>query len=243
MTMNTWPPWVGTWAYDTILWLWSVASGYPVFDYNDMDVKHRLQATTLAKKLTFHIDCPVVRMDRRTSMSWLPKFLGWINYPVGEGGGCTPLCGLYRPCAAPSGYVFLPLFGLKTGIHFAHFGLESGMVFEGTTGVYERIYHINSKWVRKGNMGIGNGFEDFFCLRCNLRPGLKTGMEFRGLVWKRVWKITVLVRNRVRIWRTGRHTTTTNSQEYPHGINYHIFLGGSGLWLPILSRWNLDSSR
>ena len=63
----------------------------------------------------------------------------------GGGGGCTPLCRLYRPCAAPSGYVFLTLFGLKTGIHFVHFGLESGMVFEGTTGVYERIYHINSK--------------------------------------------------------------------------------------------------
>ena len=28
---------------------------------------------------------------------------------------------------------FLWRFGLKTGIHFAHFGLESGMVFEGTT--------------------------------------------------------------------------------------------------------------
>ena len=26
---------------------------------------------------------------------------------------------------------FLHRFGLKTGIHFAHFGLESGMVFEG----------------------------------------------------------------------------------------------------------------
>ena len=26
------------------------------------------------------------------------------------------------------------------GIHFAHFGLESSMVFEGTTGVYERTY-------------------------------------------------------------------------------------------------------
>ena len=26
-------------------------------------------------------------------------------------------------------------FGLKTGMHFAQFGLESGMVFEGTTGV------------------------------------------------------------------------------------------------------------
>ena len=36
-------------------------------------------------------------------------------------------------------------FGLKTSIHFAHFGLESGIVFEGTTGVYERIYRFNSK--------------------------------------------------------------------------------------------------
>ena len=40
---------------------------------------------------------------------------------------------------------FLRRFGLKTGTHFAHFGLESGMVFEGTTGVYERIYRFNSK--------------------------------------------------------------------------------------------------
>ena len=28
---------------------------------------------------------------------------------------------------------FLCRFGLKTGIQFTHFGLESGMVFEGTT--------------------------------------------------------------------------------------------------------------
>ena len=42
---------------------------------------------------------------------------------------------------------FLCRFGLKTGIEFAHFGLESDMVFEGTTGVYERICLI-----------IGNGF-------------------------------------------------------------------------------------
>ena len=34
---------------------------------------------------------------------------------------------------------------IKTGIYFAHFGLESGMVFEGTTGVYERIYRFSSK--------------------------------------------------------------------------------------------------
>ena len=34
---------------------------------------------------------------------------------------------------------FVCLFGLKTGINFAHFGLESGMVFEGTMGVYVSI--------------------------------------------------------------------------------------------------------
>ena len=28
---------------------------------------------------------------------------------------------------------FLRRFGLKTGLHSAHFGLESGMVFEGTS--------------------------------------------------------------------------------------------------------------
>ena len=37
-----------------------------------------------------------------------------------------------------AGLWFLGRFGSKTGIHFAHFGLESGMVFEGTTGAYER---------------------------------------------------------------------------------------------------------
>ena len=44
---------------------------------------------------------------------------------------------------------FLRRFGLKTGIDFADFGLESGMVSEGATGVYERIYCFNSKWVRE----------------------------------------------------------------------------------------------
>ena len=43
-----------------------------------------------------------------------------------EPGGSTPL---YRP------YRYVP----PPGKEFAHFGLESGMVFEETTGVYERI--------------------------------------------------------------------------------------------------------
>ena len=70
-------------------------------------------------------------------------------------GGGTPLYKLYR-YVPPHRVGFLRRFGLKTGIHFAHFGLESGihfahfglesgMVFEGTTGVYERIYRFNSK--------------------------------------------------------------------------------------------------
>ena len=45
----------------------------------------------------------------------------------------------------PQGCGFLLLFGLKTGIHFAYFVLESGMVFKGTTEAYERIDRLNSK--------------------------------------------------------------------------------------------------
>ena len=60
------------------------------------------------------------------------------------GGGGTPLYKLYR-YVPPHRVGFLRRFGLKTGMHFAHFGLESGMVFEGTTGVYERLDHFNSK--------------------------------------------------------------------------------------------------
>ena len=48
------------------------------------------------------------------------------------GGGVTPWYKLYR-YVPPHRVGFLRRFGLKTGIHFAHFGLESGMVFEGTT--------------------------------------------------------------------------------------------------------------
>ena len=40
---------------------------------------------------------------------------------------------------------FLRRFGVKTGIDIAHFSLELGMVFEESTGVYERICRFNSK--------------------------------------------------------------------------------------------------
>ena len=49
------------------------------------------------------------------------------------------------PLPPPYRVGFLRRFGLEKGMQFVHFGLESGMVFEGTTGVYERIYRFNSK--------------------------------------------------------------------------------------------------
>ena len=66
----------------------------------------------------------------------------------GGGGGVSPLYKPYRVRAVLKGRVFA-LFGLKMGRDFAHFGVESDMVFKGTTGEYERIYPFNSKWVRK----------------------------------------------------------------------------------------------
>ena len=59
-------------------------------------------------------------------------------------GGVLPYINHIGMCR-PYRVGFLRRFGLKTGIDFADFGLESGMVSEGATGVYERIYCFNSK--------------------------------------------------------------------------------------------------
>ena len=65
----------------------------------------------------------------------------YVARPVGGGGGEGTL--LYKLCryVPPHRVGFFGGFGLKTGIHFAHFGLESGMVFEGTT----RLHRFNFK--------------------------------------------------------------------------------------------------
>ena len=87
--------------------------------------------------------------------------------PSGGGGG-TPLYKLYR-YVLPHRVRFLRRFGLKTGIRFAHFGLESVKVFGGITGVYEGIYRFNSKWVRtKEKHANSKWFDEFVCLRSNL---------------------------------------------------------------------------
>ena len=96
---------------------------------------------------------------------------------------------------------FLHRFGLKTGIHFAHFALESGMAFWGKYRIVwtSLLFQFQMSKTERKILQIRNGFEEFFSLRSNLsndniisawRPGLKTGMDYRGLVRKRVWKIT-----------------------------------------------------
>ena len=67
-----------------------------------------------------------------------------VNFSLAGGGGGTLLCKPYR-YVPPQKVWFLRRFGLETGIDFAHIGLESGVVFEGTTGVYERHCRFNSK--------------------------------------------------------------------------------------------------
>ena len=78
------------------------------------------------------------------------------------------------------------------------------MVFKGTTGMYERINlwfqfpinknetemcefeaHLKNIFVCALDLHVSN--DDIISF---LRPGLKTGMDFRGLVRKWMWKMT-----------------------------------------------------
>ena len=58
--------------------------------------------------------------------------------------GDSPLNEPYR-YVPPQRVGFLRRFGVKTVTDFARCGLASGMVFEETTGVYERINRFSSK--------------------------------------------------------------------------------------------------
>ena len=67
---------------------------------------------------------------------------------------------------------FLRRFGLKTSIYFACFGLESGMVFEGITGVYECNYLSFQFQMNENEVEIYEfeiyAFEEFFVCTLNL---------------------------------------------------------------------------
>lgn len=62
----------------------------------------------------------------------------------GGGGGGWGLCYInHIAMCQPKGCGFFSI-SVLTGLDVAYFGLEYGMVFEGTTG-YEYIYHCSSK--------------------------------------------------------------------------------------------------
>ena len=74
--------------------------------------------------------------------------------------GGTPL---YKPYnyVLPHWVGFLRRFGLKTGLHFDHFGLESGMVFEGTTGCMN-VFIVSMSKKEREICEFENGLNIFF---------------------------------------------------------------------------------
>ena len=63
---------------------------------------------------------------------------------------------------------FLRRFGLKTGIRFAHFGLESSIVFEGTTGDERTSFQFQMSRKEKYANSKRINLRNFFCLHLNL---------------------------------------------------------------------------
>ena len=76
-----------------------------------------------------------IKSKENSGVGRLPGGGGVLHY-ISHIGMCPP---------PPHRVGVLRLFDLNTGIHFAPFGLESGVVFEGTTGVYERILRRRNK--------------------------------------------------------------------------------------------------
>ena len=63
---------------------------------------------------------------------------------------------------------FLRRFGLKTGIRFAHFGLESGIVFEGTTGDDCTSFQFQMSKKEREICEFETNLRNFFCLHSNI---------------------------------------------------------------------------
>ena len=140
-------------------------------------------------------------------------------------GGGTPLYKLYR-YVPPQRVWVLSHFGLKTGIDFDRYGLKSGMVFKGTRGANKRICLFNSKWIvekeKYPKYIIRAEFYQFLnslLMRSLITIQQRSEMGINGFLESRsengCGKRNILVWNWVRIWGTGRHTPTSNSEKYP----------------------------
>ena len=103
----------------------------------DMILQYHTQKLKLLKYCMKKSSVPQYRnLNPHAPPSRFVCFLFWLStYPTCEPLGGTPLFKLYRYVMLHQAG-FLHHFGLKTGIQFAHSGLESGMVFDRTTEVY-----------------------------------------------------------------------------------------------------------
>ena len=111
---------------------------------------------------------------------------------------------------------FLCCLCRKTDIEFTYFGLESVMVFAGTTectNVF--VVSIPSKKRKKKRLicEFEMDCKRPLCWRSNVSHWWHNFIEAKSENGCGKWHF--LVRNRVRIWRTGWYTPTKNSQEYP----------------------------
>ena len=144
---------------------------------------------------------------------------------VTRGRGVLPYISYIGMCRV-KGY---GLFWSENGYRFDHYGLKSGMVFKGTTRAYKHFCHFNSRSVSICNREIRQVAKiyhsswilpildfgtDAKLNYATTKPVGKFGTDrARSENGCRKWHI--LVWNRVRIWRTRRHTPTKNSEECP----------------------------
>ena len=97
--------------------------------------------------------------------------------------------------------------GSENGYTFCPFWSGIGYGFQGNYRVYERIYRFKSKWVRKKEKYVNPKciWIIFFCLCSNL-SNYNSNFCLEARSENGCGKLHFLVWNRVRIWRTGRHT-------------------------------------
>ena len=144
----------------------------------------------LSVEMKERVPCGNDQESRMRSLSGLKQYVSvsklqvWKILHLGESGeGGTHSYKLYR-YVPPHRVGFWPCFGLQTGIRFPYFGLESGMVFEGTTGVYERF---NSKWVRNREIYHNNDVQSVFSWapkvvgKCESKHWFSYGADGRSL--------------------------------------------------------------
>ena len=115
--------------------------------------------TPLYKVLTYTVDSLLTDTSviQTETKSWsLPFFAASIWLSIRPTASAGPKGFRLRESRLYKLYMYVPphragflhRFGLKTGIHFAYFGLESDMVFRANYGSVWTYLCFNSKWVR-----------------------------------------------------------------------------------------------